>query len=559
MSLLLDALKRAEDAKRAKAEAAASSQSDQPASDDAGSPSPPSEAAPSIATNLAAPGSDAPDVPLLSHEVDDDRTGEPVGASSLDLLAAEVSPPVTAPAKTAALSLEEMLDNELGYTDRKKVDPPPTPAATAAFRAARLQNNPPPPPSPAAGPYSPSFSAPPSLLELEGTSALAEPPAPPQDLEQNREAIKNAFAVKQAAKPQSKAKWIIPVIGLLVAVVGAGGWYVWNEMNRFNKPMVAFTPRPAQPVAPAPTSATPATQPAAPSAAAAKPADPATTEKTTVAHAEDAPAPLPPLLPPPATQLRDERKPVVQKVMPATPREAIARRVDSLPALSGLEIGADRVVLKPSSVVAPTVSPAITAGYAALSTGDYSTAKRRYAEAIAANNNSVDAHLGFATAAARTGDATDLALAIKHYQRVLELDPRNSTASAALILLSGGRAGGTNAANSSSEREAELRALVTQDPTSANAHYLLGNFYVEQRRWREAQQAFFEAARLAPQVADYSYNLAVSLDNLGQASSAANFYRRALAATTKGQFDAAAVARRITQLTETTKEGASSR
>ena len=44
------------------------------------------------------------------------------------------------------------------------------------------------------------------------------------------------------------------------------------------------------------------------------------------------------------------------------------------------------------SAVEPQVSPALTAGYVALSSGDYPLAKRRYAEAIAANTNSADAH-----------------------------------------------------------------------------------------------------------------------------------------------------------------------
>jgi tetratricopeptide (TPR) repeat protein len=555
MSLLLDALKRAEDAKRAKAEAAASSQSEQAT---------PTDASTEDVTQSPEPtptATESADVPLLSLEVDDDRPGESIDASRLSVLAAEVSPPDPAP-PAAPLSLEDMLDNELGYSDRKKPEPlPPTPAATAAFRAARLQSAPPAPPTPPPT-YSASFSAPPSLLELESTAATVEVAPPPSipapNLESNREAIKNAFAVKQTAKSPTKAKWLLPVIAVLIVAVGSGGWYVWTEMNRFNKPTVAFVPRPAAPAAPpstppatasAPT--TPATATSTPPAQSDKPTGPATDAKAAPKPAEDAPAPLPPLLPPPATQLKEERKAVAQAPVPATPREAIARRIDALPPLAGAEIGADRVLLKPSTAAAQTVSPVLSAGYAALSAGDYATAKRRYAEAIAANNNSTDAHLGFATAAARSGDANDLPLAIKHYQRVLELDPRNSTASAALIVLTGGRAAANSGTSTFAEKEAELKLLITQDPSSPNAHYLLGTLYAEQRRWRDAQQSFFEAARLAPQVADYSYNLAVSLDNLGQGASAASFYRRALSATTKGQFDAAAVQRRISQLTET--------
>lgn len=545
MSLLLDALKRAEDAKRAKAEAATGSQSEQ---------SNPAESASTKTSGALAledsrrleNATDAVDVPLLSLEVDDHHAGKPVLSARLAISAAEVSTSEPTPS-APALTLEAMLDSELGYTDGKKSEQPPLTLAVTPT-------------------HSKSLNSPQSLIELENTptqadiASVAAPaptptPTPAPDLESNRQAIKNAFAVKQTATNPAKAKWILPMVSVLIAAAGVGSWYVWNEVNRLNKPGVALVPRPA--------SATATPPPAVAAITTENAASPTADGKPTTVRANDAPAALPPLLPPPATQIKDERKTAPQTPAPATPREAVARKIDALPPLGGAENGANRILLKPSSANVQTVSTALSAGYAALIGGDYATAKRRYAEAISANNNNVDAHLGFATAAARSGDASDLALAITHYQRVLELDPRNSTASAALIVFSAGPATGRTTAGGASnplaEKESELKLLIAQDPTSANAHYLLGNLYAEQRRWRDAQQSFFEATRLAPQIADYSYNLAVSLDNLNQAVSAANFYRRALSATTKGQFDTAAVQRRISQLTEPAKDNAVSR
>lgn len=545
MSLLLDALKRAEDAKRAKAEAATGSQSEQS--------NPAENASTKTSGALALEDSrrlenatDAVDVPLLSLEVDDHHAGKPVLSARLAISAAEVSTSEPTPS-APALTLEAMLDSELGYTDGKKSEQPPLTLAVTPT-------------------HSKSLNSPQSLIELENTptqadiASVAAPaptptPTPAPDLESNRQAIKNAFAVKQTATNPAKAKWILPVVSVLIAAAGVGSWYVWNEVNRLNKPGVALVLRPA--------SATATPPPAVAAITTENAASPTADGKPTTVRANDAPAALPPLLPPPATQIKDERKTAPQTPAPATPREAVARKIDALPPLGGAENGANRILLKPSSANVQTVSTALSAGYAALIGGDYATAKRRYAEAISANNNNVDAHLGFATAAARSGDASDLALAITHYQRVLELDPRNSTASAALIVFSAGPATGRTTAGGASnplaEKESELKLLIAQDPTSANAHYLLGNLYAEQRRWRDAQQSFFEATRLAPQIADYSYNLAVSLDNLNQAVSAANFYRRALSATTKGQFDTAAVQRRISQLTEPAKDNAVSR
>jgi tetratricopeptide (TPR) repeat protein len=545
VSLLLDALKRAEDAKRAKAEAATGSQSEQS--------NPAENASTKTSGALALEDSrrlenatDAVDVPLLSLEVDDHHAGKPVLSARLAISAAEVSTSEPTPS-APALTLEAMLDSELGYTDGKKSEQPPLTLAVTPT-------------------HSKSLNSPQSLIELENTptqadiASVAAPaptptPTPAPDLESNRQAIKNAFAVKQTATNPAKAKWILPVVSVLIAAAGVGSWYVWNEVNRLNKPGVALVLRPA--------SATATPPPAVAAITTENAASPTADGKPTTVRANDAPAALPPLLPPPATQIKDERKTAPQTPAPATPREAVARKIDALPPLGGAENGANRILLKPSSANVQTVSTALSAGYAALIGGDYATAKRRYAEAISANNNNVDAHLGFATAAARSGDASDLALAITHYQRVLELDPRNSTASAALIVFSAGPATGRTTAGGASnplaEKESELKLLIAQDPTSANAHYLLGNLYAEQRRWRDAQQSFFEATRLAPQIADYSYNLAVSLDNLNQAVSAANFYRRALSATTKGQFDTAAVQRRISQLTEPAKDNAVSR
>ena len=59
--------------------------------------------------------------------------------------------------------------------------------------------------------------------------------------------------------------------------------------------------------------------------------------------------------------------------------------------------------------------------------------------------------------------------------------------------------------------------------------FALGNQYASQRRWAEAQQAFFAAFSGDPENADYAYNLAISLDHLRQPRLALEYYQRALA------------------------------
>jgi tetratricopeptide (TPR) repeat protein len=595
VSLLLDALKRAEDAKRAKAEAAATqatpteSAPEVVAADQADSTPALPEAlslvdgggiSPVEPKSAASETSPPAEFPVLSLQVVDDRPDNPIAKSSSNpaaapLRAAETAPadhaprsPVTAPPR---MTLEEMLASELGYSDLDKLASPaptPTPPATAAFRASRL------PPAQSPAELLASYSAAPNLEPLTSpkpnadlSALMTKGESPQQAL--NREAIKNVFAVKQAATPNGgKAKWALPIAGVLLAVIGAGGWYVWNEMNRLSKPVARLPAPPLPPAAvatPAPTtapatSASPAPIASAPETSAAAPAvlTAAAPVAKTVAAPEE--APLPPLLPPPATQLKEERAPAAAKIVAATPREALARQIEALPVPPTHNGGNNTVMLRPGRATVLEINPALAAGYAALAAGDYVAAKQRYAEAIAANSNSADAHLGFATAAARSGNAADGPLAINHYQRVLEIDPRNATASAALIVLAGGKDGNiAGGPSSAGEKEMGLKRLIAQDPNAANAHFLLGNLYAEAGQWREAQPAYFEAARLMPQNADYNYNLAVSLDQLGQGATALNFYRRALAANVKGQFERAAVERRILALGAASAEGSAKR
>jgi tetratricopeptide (TPR) repeat protein len=187
----------------------------------------------------------------------------------------------------------------------------------------------------------------------------------------------------------------------------------------------------------------------------------------------------------------------------------------------------------------PTVAPDVAQGYRALVTGDLESARRHYTAAIDADPANLDAELGLATVEARAGN---VALAAGAYRRALELDPQNATALAGLAAL---------ADDSRPEAlESALRADIARHPESAALELTLGNLYAAHGRWAEAQAAYFEAQRLQPENADVAYNLAVSLDHLGQKRAAADFYRRALEArrTQGAQFDAAAASRRLAEL-----------
>jgi Tfp pilus assembly protein PilF len=155
--------------------------------------------------------------------------------------------------------------------------------------------------------------------------------------------------------------------------------------------------------------------------------------------------------------------------------------------------------------------------YAALVAGDNGNAESLYREVLARDAGNIDALLGLASLAARGGrqaEARDL------FRQVERLDPRNSTAAAALALLPG--------ASPQASGESQLKILLREQPTSAALYFALGLHYVAEQRWPDAQATFFEAVRHEPTNADYAFNLAVSLDRLGHVQPAANYYQRAL-------------------------------
>ena len=167
------------------------------------------------------------------------------------------------------------------------------------------------------------------------------------------------------------------------------------------------------------------------------------------------------------------------------------------------------------------------------------TASRLYRQVVQSEPRNVDAWLGLAAVSARL-DKTDEAAT--YYQRVLELEPKNSTAQAGLIaLLDQGNP---------IEAESRIKTLISRQPDAANLHAALGGLYADQNQWPNAQQAYFQALSLDTSNAEYAFNLAVSLDQMGKPELALDYYQKALVLSSRqgGSIDKTALESRISQL-----------
>jgi tetratricopeptide (TPR) repeat protein len=126
--------------------------------------------------------------------------------------------------------------------------------------------------------------------------------------------------------------------------------------------------------------------------------------------------------------------------------------------------------------------------------------------------------------------------------RLLETDPRDAHAMAGLIALRGNI--------DPIQAESRLKTLIASQPEVGQLHFSLGNQFAAQRRWPDAQAAYFKAYTLEPENPDFAFNLAISLDQLRQVKPALDYYRRALvlSETRAFSFDKALASNRISEL-----------
>ena len=315
----------------------------------------------------------------------------------------------------------------------------------------------------------------------------------------SRAAGQALFAAKKK-KESPPFRWklgLVPTTFIICSVLGAGyGYFVWRELNP-SQPQVA-----QRPVTPPP--AAPISRP--------------TQNPPLVASLAPAPEVVPPKVAPVAIATPAQVKPftsIKRRAAKATPGMSIAHTQET-----------------------DSVMPTLLDAYQAYQRGDYVTATQGYRSVLEKDAHNRDALLGLgAIAQQQNQDET----AVHYYQKVLLLDPRDPVAQAAMS---------SYRTNAGEDSESHLKQLLGEQPNSSALHYALGNVFMQQSRWAEAQQSYFNARTLEPNNPQFTYNLAISLDHLGQSKLALQYYQQALQldAANTGGFDHALAQQRLNEL-----------
>lgn len=226
---------------------------------------------------------------------------------------------------------------------------------------------------------------------------------------------------------------------------------------------------------------------------------------------------------PEAAVIEDEQVAPQADVVDAEPSRPM------VPANSELmEISKNKTPLKQNAM--------ISEAFKAYQAGEFESAEKLYQNALRDDPESRDIHLGLAATAINRGDRES---AYRHYLKILDLNPDDALALSSLIALSN---------NSDPVKdESIIKTLIHKEGNLPYLYFALGNIYAKQLRWSDAQEAFFNAYRLDSTNPDYVLNLAVSLDNIGQYATALDFYNVAveLAQYTVAGFDVSSVNDRI--------------
>jgi hypothetical protein len=188
------------------------------------------------------------------------------------------------------------------------------------------------------------------------------------------------------------------------------------------------------------------------------------------------------------------------------------------------------------------VGEKLDAAWLAYENAQYDKAKKLYKDVLIIEASNRDAMLGMGAIAILEKDNI---MAQEFYLALLKQDPRDPVATAALASLH-------NDESSLKVNEERLLSMLQNNPNAAHLNFVLGNIYAQQNKWKSAQLSYFNAWQHDGNNADYIFNLAVSMDQLGKQQQAINFYKDSLHKSVNKQvsFSRDAVQKRINDLSE---------
>ncbi len=198
----------------------------------------------------------------------------------------------------------------------------------------------------------------------------------------------------------------------------------------------------------------------------------------------------------------------------------------------------DSPIIIAQQKITEQIDPLLLDAYTAYQRGELDHARQLYLALFQKDARNTDVLLGLAAIAQQQGNQM---ISAQYYARILELDPRNAAANAGMSTLR----------SDDEHAESRLKNLLREQGNAAALHFALGHLYAGQSRWGEAQQAYFNAYTLEPGNPEFAFNLAVSLDHLGQGPLALQHYQRALQLdpSHRAGFDQAQIELRVRELT----------
>lgn len=353
---------------------------------------------------------------------------------------------------------------------------------------------------------------------LEATGAGVPPPRPATTPRQALSAagiMAGSKKRKSASPGERRRQWVLLLAVILIALPISVFLLFGETLLGTSKGFAVSSPPVLQPAVTPPVNEPVADTVATETVVAPLPPASAA-EGTGVAPLPVEPAAVPSVLasavPASTPQNRDERTTAQRR---ATTASSIRQRATGAPNLPAANTSVAPRMAQGTGSQRPVSQ--MDAAYAAYQSGNNAEAARLYREVLKADATQRDAWLGLAVIAHADNQ---LEPAMDAYRRVLRLEPQNATALAGVSSL--GRAA------SEPQQESRLREMLARSPQEPDLNQALGLYLSSEQRWSEAQPLFFKAHTLAPKEPQFAYNLAVALDQMRKSTLAAQYYETAL-------------------------------